>query len=244
MAARGKLLHFLPQIGTGVAAASRLPCTFTGGLVMKTHRWVRTGILVMAAAAAGCASAPNGPSSMPVSPSALALREGMRELWADHVNWTRSYIVAALSGDPSATSALNRLMKNQEDLGNAIVPYYGAAAGSRLTDLLKDHIRIAGDLVAAAKANDNAKVADADRRWHQNAEDLATFLSGANPNWSRSDLLNMLNEHLALTTSEATLRLQGKWSEDTANFDRIFDQAMMMADALSNGVIRQFASRF
>ena len=88
------------------------------------------------------------------------------------------------------------------------------------------------------------ELADADRRWHENAEQIATFLSGANPHWSRADLLSMLNTHLSLTTTEATLRLQRNWGEDAANFDRIFDQAMAMADALSSGVIAQHADRF
>lgn len=206
--------------------------------------------VLLAMVVGACASTANEAqvtSAQPVaalSTSALELRQGMRELWADHVIWTRNYIIAAIAGDPSAASALTRLMKNQEDLGNAIAPYYGAAAGTRLTQLLKDHISIAGEVVTAAKAKDDAKLKDADRRWHQNAEEIATFLSGANPNWKRADVLHMLNEHLALTTNEATARLQGKWSEDTATFDKIFDQAMMMADALSDGVIRQFASRF
>jgi hypothetical protein len=180
----------------------------------------------------------------PTSAKAVELRLAMRDLWADHVIWTRNYIVAAVAGDPSASSALTRLMKNQEELGNAITPYYGAAAGAKLTELLKDHIRIAGEIVTAAKAKDAAKQKDADQRWHANAADIAAFLSGANPNWKRVDLVNMLNEHLALTTREATMRLQDKWTEDTATFDKIFDQSMMMADALSDGVIRQFAARF
>ena len=209
----------------------------------------RSRLFALALVLAGCASAPSDdtvPFAQPaaLSTNALALRQGMRELWADHVVWTRAYIVAAVADDPSATSALNRLMRNQEDLGNAIVPYYGAQAGSTLTRLLKEHISIAGELVTAAKANDTAKQTDANRRWHQNAEEIATFLSGANPNWKRADLVNMLNEHLALTTKEATLRLQRNWTEDAATFDKIFHQAMMMADALSDGVIRQFASRF
>jgi hypothetical protein len=200
------------------------------------------GVLVASASAPGVAQERAQPAAM--TSKALELSQGMRELWADHVIWTRAYIVAAVADDASASSALERLMKNQEDLGNAITPYYGAPAGARLTELLKEHISIAGEVVAAAKAKDDAKLKDADGRWHKNAEDIATFLSEANPNWKRADLLNMLNEHLALTAQEATLRLEQKWSEDTATFDKIFDQAMMMADALSDGVIRQFASRF
>ena len=198
---------------------------------------------------AACAAAPNetaviGAQPAAVSTNELELRQGMRDLWADHVVWTRAYIVAAVADDPSASSALDRLMRNQEELGSAIAPYFGAAAGERLTELLKEHISVAGEVVGAAKAKDDAKLKDADARWHGNADEIATFLSDANPHWSQADLVRMLNEHLALTTQEATLRLQENWGEDAATFDRIYDQAMMMADALSDGVIRQFPSRF
>jgi hypothetical protein len=168
----------------------------------------------------------------------------MRKLWSDHVVWTRQYIVSAVIGDPSAKAASVRLLKNQEDIGNAVVPYYGAPAGARLADLLKQHILIAVDLVAAAKAGDKAKQTDADTRWHENAADIASFLSGANPNWPRQALLDMLNQHLSLTTQEAVNRLQQKWDDDVTNFDAIFSQAMMMADALSDGIVKQFPAKF
>ena len=173
-----------------------------------------------------------------------ALRSAMRDLWADHVVWTRAYIVAAVAGDPSAQSAAARLLRNQEDIGNAIAPYYGNAAGAKLTDLLKQHITIAVDLVAAAKAGDNAKLTDADRRWHVNSAELATFLSGANPNWQREPLRIMLDEHLRLTTEEAKARLEKRWDDDVRLFDQIFDQAMHMADALTDGIAKQFPNRF
>ena len=157
--------------------------------------------------------------------------------------YTRLYIVDAAAGLPSAEATSKRLLKNQEDIGNAIEPYYGSAAGAKLTDLLKQHILIAVDLVAAAKANDQTKLADADKRWHANAADIASFLSSANPNWPKQTLLSMLNEHLALTTQEATARLQQRWDDDIAAFDKIFSQAMMMADALSNGIAKQFPGK-
>ena len=110
--------------------------------------------------------------------------------------------------------------------------------------LFRSHILIAVDLVTAAKAGDQAKVADADRRWHVNANDLATFLSGANPNWPKATVLAMLNQHLALTTQEATARIQGRWSDDASSFDSIFNQILGMADALSDGIVKQFPNRF
>lgn len=175
--------------------------------------------------------------------SAEKLRVDMRKLWADHVIWTREYIANAIEGDGSADAAAARLMKNQEDIGNAVVPYYGKEAGSKLTGLLKQHISIAVDLVGAAKAKDNTKFADADKRWTANATELATFLSGANPNWKKDDLQKMLNEHLSLTKQEATARLEKNWTADIEAFDKIFNQAMHMADGLTAGIVKQFPNK-
>lgn len=203
-------------------------------------------VVLMGLSLAGCASmgtttmTSGGEVALRSSPD---LRTAMRKLWADHVVWTRDYIIEAVAGAPGAPAALNRLMKNQEDIGNAIAPFYGSAAGAKLTDLLKQHISIAGELVAAAAKSDDAKVSDADRRWHPNAADIATFLSGANPNWSRDALLGMLNNHLSLTTQEATARIQKRWTDDAGYFDQIFNQAMDMADALSSGIMKQFPDK-
>ena len=178
-----------------------------------------------------------------VRTGAVELKENMRRLWSDHVVWTRDYIIEAVAGGGGAQTALDRLMKNQEDIGNAVAQYFGSPAGAQLTGLLKSHISIAGDLVAAAKAGDNAKVTDADRRWHDNAADIATFLANANSNWSRADLLAMLNEHLSLTTQEATARIKKDWMTDQMMFDRIYTQAMNMADALSSGIVKKFPDK-
>ncbi|HET7707747.1 MAG TPA: glycosyltransferase [Thermoanaerobaculia bacterium] len=183
-------------------------------------------------------------SGMSMDNSRTALSKAMRDLWTDHVVWTHNYIVAATSDQPDADALSRRLLANQDQIGQAIVPYYGQAAGDRLAALLRDHILIAVDVVKAAKANDQAKLGDADRRWHANAADIATFLSGANPNWSRADVLSMMNEHLALTTQATVARLKKNWTEEIATYDKIFDQAMMMADALSDGIIKQFPDRF
>jgi hypothetical protein len=182
---------------------------------------------------------------MAVRSGQVALRESMRKLWADHVIWTRQFIVSTAAGDGSAQAATTRLLKNQEDIGNAIVPYYGAAAGQKLTDLLKQHILIAVDLVTAAKAGDQAKQNDADTRWHANAADIAAFLSGANPkNWPNAEMKQMMHDHLNLTTAEVQARLKGDWAADIAAYERVHEQILRMADMLSAGIVSQFPQKF
>jgi hypothetical protein len=181
---------------------------------------------------------------MMTSETAWSLKTSLRELWADHVIWTREYLVAAIAATQDAQAAAGRLLKNQEHLGNAIVPYYGQAAGDALTDLLKQHILIAVDLVAAAKAGQQEKFQEQDRRWTENAQVIAAFLAGANPYWPAKDVADLLNLHLELTKKEAVARLTEKWEDDIAAFDDIFTEIMTVSDTLSEGIIKQFPGRF
>ena len=104
---------------------------------------------------------------------AVALRSDMRVLWEDHIVWTRLAIISLTTGSPDTQATVARLLKNQADIGNAVKPFYGKAAGNALTAELRKHILIAADVVAAAKAGDQAKLADAQARWQQNADDIA-----------------------------------------------------------------------
>lgn len=181
---------------------------------------------------------------MAASNAAWSLKTNLRRLWADHAIWTRQYILAALGSTPDVHAAAGRLLKNQEHLGNAIVPYYGQAAGDGLTNLLKQHILIAVDLIAAAQSGDQVAFQREDQKWSANAEEIAAFLSGANPNWPKKDVVDLLNLHLSLTKGEVVARLTGKWDEDAAAFDDIFTEIMTVSDTLSEGIIQQFPARF
>lgn len=176
--------------------------------------------------------------------AAWSLYISMRRLWSDHVIWTRQYVVAAVAGAPDAEAAAGRLLKNQEDIGGAIVPLYGDKAGAALTDLLKQHIMIAVDLIEAAKSGNDKEFEVQDKKWSQNAEEIATFLSGANPNWPKGDVLDLLNQHLSLTKGEVVARLSSKWDEDVIAFDDIYTEIMTLSDALSEGILKQFPDRF
>jgi len=174
----------------------------------------------------------------------ISLKLAMRRLWMDHTVYTRLYIVSAFADLADAQAVAGRLLRNQEDIGNAIVPYYGKDAGSKLTDLLKQHIMIAVDVVAAAKSGDQKKFAEADKRWIANADDIAGFLSSANPNWPKKDAADLLHLHLQLIKEFATARLGKNYDEDVKKLDEYFTEGMLIADTLSEGVIKQFPNKF
>lgn len=173
-----------------------------------------------------------------------SLKSALRRLWADHVIWTRQYVVAAVGNGPDADAAAARLLKNQEDLGNAVVPFYGEAAGAGLTDLLKQHIAIAVELIDAAKSGDEPRFQERDAAWDSNAREIASFLSGANPHWPEQDVYDLLNLHLTLTKNEVVARLEQKWEADVAAFDEILTEILTVSDVLADGLVAQFPDRF
>jgi hypothetical protein len=172
------------------------------------------------------------------------LRIALHDLWVEHVVWTRQYIVAAAADGADSSFAAERLLENQDQIGDAIKPFYGEEAGDQLTALLKDHILIAVDLLEAAKAGDNAAVKEIEERWYDNGDDIATFLSEANPNWSKEDMVSMINEHLALTKTEAVARLTADYATDVETFDALYVHAVSMADAFTDGIVKQFEEQF
>ena len=183
------------------------------------------------------------PGAMP-GEAAAVLKQDMRKLWTDHVVWTRDYIVAAVSDQPDAGAAANRLMKNQEDIGNAVATYYGKPSGDQLTTLLKQHISIAVDLIKAAKAGDKTGQTAADVKWQANGVAIADFLSKANPNWPRATLVDLMKMHLSTTTDEVVARLSKNWDGDVLAFDAVYTHILKMSDALSDGIVKQFPDKF
>ncbi len=177
--------------------------------------------------------------------AACDFRSAMRKLWEDHITWTRLFIVASLDELPSLNATTARLLRNQRDIGDAIVPFYGAAAGQRLTELLTEHILIAAEIVKAAKAGDQTAVAEYQRRWTVNADQIALFLHEANPHqWSLAEMKAMMHEHLSLTTDEVVAHLEKRWDDDVRAYDKVHRQILGMADMLAFGIIAQFPGRF
>ena len=209
-------------------------------------------LLISALTVSVAGVAPLAARSGPASPSpqataaspAMKLRQDMRKLWTDHVVWTRAYVVAAVDDRPDAPAAAARLMKNQEDIGAAVGFIYGKAAGDQLTTLLKEHISIAVDIIKHAKAGDKTAQQAASAKWTQNGEAIASFLSKANPNWPRATLAEMMNMHLSTTTDEVVARLTKNWDADVRAYDALYNHIIAMADALSDGIIKQFPEKF
>jgi hypothetical protein len=174
-----------------------------------------------------------------------AFHDAMRKLWEDHVTWTRLVIVSLANDLPDSGPTVQRLLQNQDDIGDAIKPFYGDAAGEKLSALLRDHILIAAEILQAAKNNDTTALNNAIARWYVNADDIAVFLNSANPkDWPLDEMKMMMREHLDLTLQEAVAYLHGDHAASIAAYDQIHLQILGMADMISDGIVRQFPNKF
>jgi hypothetical protein len=185
------------------------------------------------------------PEAAPGGQQEVALYDAMRGLWSDHMQWTYATVDAFFHNQAGLQPTLDRLLKNQKDIGAAIVPFYGQAAGDKLTGLLTTHINQAVPVLKAAQANDKAALDKALADWYANAKEIADFVSGANPaNWPMSATEPMLKAHIDQTTAYATDLLKGDYAKAVTDFDTANGHMMMLADTLSKGIIAQFPDKF
>lgn len=202
---------------------------------------VATGIIALSynIIASGKTNKPNENST-----SEIELKTSMNKLWEDHVMWTRNVIFNIMDDLPGKDQAVNRLLKNQDDIGNAIKPYYGNEAGQKLTDLLYVHITTAANLLTAKKNNNDKAFKEANDMWYVNADEISAFLSKANPNWKLADMKMMMHDHLKLTTEEAMARKNKNYDADVVAYDKVHDEILEMSDMLSMGIMKQFPEKF
>ena len=219
---------------------------------MRT-RLVAAGLaaaLTLGVVATAVAIAPAGlhGAAHAAKPDKLAFHDAMRKLWEDHITWTRLFIVSAATlpdNLPDTGPTADRLLANQDDIGNALRPFYGDEVGDAVTALLRNHILTAADIIAAAKAGDDAAVNAAAATWYTNANEIADALHGLNPkHWPQDEMRAMMKAHLDRTLEEAVARLEGRYEDDIDAYEQIHADILEMADMLSDGIIAQFPDTF
>jgi hypothetical protein len=194
--------------------------------------------------AEGIKRANRQPQTQQINGKAVQLRVDLRHLWNEHAFWTEKFVVSAINGLEDQEPVLARLLKNQDDLGNAIKPFYGEAAGNQLAQLLRGHIQIAGKVVAAAKSGNQADLKKYNTEWFKNADDITNFLTAANPNYNKKELNQMMYMHLKLITDGVLAKLNKDWNANITALDKNQEHLMHMSDFLAEGIIKQFPNKF
>jgi hypothetical protein len=184
------------------------------------------------------------PATNAAAPASPKLHATMRELWQGHAETTREYALAVKAGDAAAEKkSADAVVANAKKIADAVGSFYGDAAGKKMLELLAGHWGAVKALTDAQKTNDTAGVSKAMSDMSANADAIAKFLSGANPNLPESAVKGLLVAHAGHHQALTGEIMKG----DTAAADKTWSamQAHMntLADALSDGIAKQFPAK-
>lgn len=166
------------------------------------------------------------------------LRNHFRLLWSQNIMWTRFLIISLISKSDDILVVTNRLFENPRDFSNLLKLYYGDAQSKEFEQLFQDYITLTIKLIKDyILGNINTET---ETQLYEKAAQIATFLSSINPYWNQNLLQKLLFDHLDMTKDEIMKRLNKDYAADVYLYDFIEYHALMIADIMSNGLIRQF----
>lgn len=151
----------------------------------------------------------------------LQLSNTIRQLWIEHVVWTRFFIISSVFDLPDLPMVTQRLLKNPDDFARILKPFYGEQKAMEFKHLLTDHLLIAADLLNAAKSGNTAEADKQRMLWYSNAEEISRFLASINPLWQSSKWENLLFSHLQMLEDEISFILTGQYQNGINLFEEI-----------------------
>ena len=164
------------------------------------------------------------------------LFDDMRIVWLKHVWWTREVILAIAAGAPWTADSVAKLLENPHEMADVFAPFITPAQKQQMTDLFVTHLKLGGAVVTAAKNKEIDKLNDLQKQWHENADQIARFMADLGLGYVYEEVKQMMYSHLRLTTHEAVFVLEGKFAQSITEFERVQNEALMMADYFTNGI--------
>lgn len=211
---------------------------------MLNDRWLIAPAILLAITAAQPSYAQSTVAEQ-MATNAIQTDNALRDLWVGHVFWVRNVVVETLAGNQAAAKAAeNEVVANAKRIAGAIEPFYGQAASDKLFGLLAGHYRAVKQFLDAAIAKNPAKQEAAMKELTRNFEEIAVFLSGANPNLPVATLRDMLNAHGSHHT-QAILQLRDKqYDQEAQTWEAMKMHMYALADALTGAIAKQFPAKF
>jgi hypothetical protein len=176
--------------------------------------------------------------------TAPQLHAAMRSLWHGHVVHTRAYAMAVKAGDHAAAAkAADDVVANAKQIANAVGGFYGAAAGTGMLNLLAGHWGGVKALTDASHAGDSAAHAKAMQDLMSNADAIAKFLAGANPNLTVQGVSGLMMMHIGDHEAQISQIMSGDSAGEATTWAHMQAHMNMLADALSDAIAKQFPDK-
>ncbi|MBJ6724713.1 hypothetical protein [Geomesophilobacter sediminis] len=179
------------------------------------------------------------------SPKSVQLRETLRDLWIGHVFWVRNVAYSTRIGDMEAAKvAEQNVVSNARALADSVSPLYGKKASDKLFGLLAGHYGAIKEYMTASYAGNKEGKDAAVEKIKANAIDIATFLSGANPNWPKQTLVSLLFAHGGHHMAQIDEFAAKNYTAEAQTWEAMKNHMYLIADALAGGIVKQFPKKF
>ncbi|GAB2626301.1 hypothetical protein [Novilysobacter erysipheiresistens] len=183
-------------------------------------------------------------NSTAATPAAPKLQADLRALWNDHVVQTRAYAMAVNAGDSGAAAeAADGVVANAKTLSGAVAGFYGEAAGERMMELLGGHWGAVKAMTDSGHADDAAASQAAMTTLLANADEIAAFLSGANPNLPADAVRGLLVAHGAHHAAQIKQIMAGDMAAEVETWAAMQAHMDVIADALAGAIAKQFPDK-
>jgi hypothetical protein len=184
----------------------------------------------------------HGHAGVPASPKAAQTRDALRDLWVGHVFWVRNVAVETLAGNTAAAKAAEeQVVANAKQIAGALEPFYGKAASDKLFGQLAGHYGAVKEYLAAP---DKAAQDAAWKKLAANAEEIAVFLSSANPNLPIDTLRSLLLAHGGHHVQQIRQLRDKDYPGEAQTWESMKQHMYVIADALAGAIVKQFPARF
>lgn len=194
------------------------------------------------------ASPPPMASAASAAPSPVKVAEtgaALRDLWLGHVFWVRNVVLETLASNKGAAKAAeDQVVANAKEIAASIEPFYGKAADDKLLNLLVGHYGAIKQYLDATAAGDRAKQTAAMQSLNANADEIAVFLSGANPNLPRDAVRSLFVAHGAHHVQQIQQLKAGQYAQEAQTWEAMKKHMYVIADTLASAIAKQFPARF
>lgn len=186
-----------------------------------------------------------GHANIPEATKTVQTDAALRDLWVGHAFWVRNVVVETLRGNKAGASAAEQeVVANAKEIAGAIEPFYGKAASEKLFGLLADHYGAVKQYLDAANEGSKAKQDAAMKVLTANVDEIAAFLSGANPNLPYETLKSLLLAHGGHHIQQLQQIKAKQYAEEAKTWSAMKGHMYVIADALTGALAKQFPEKF
>ena len=138
-------------------------------------------------------------------------------------------------------------LKNAKAVGQSIQPFCGQAAADKFAALFVGHYSAVKGYMAAAFANNfkgsPALEKAATDKLMKNANDIAVFLSSANPNLPKGTVYGLMLTHGQQHVMSINATAKKDWGGEADMWDPMVKHVYAISDALADGIANQFPDK-